>query len=373
MSTKSYAWLIVCLGTFTVAWGGNQFTSMIVYYREQDTFNNLFVDSMLAIYAVGVAASLLISGAVSDRIGRKKIMVPAPMVALVASVLIALGEETEFLMALGRFVAGIALGAAMTAGGSWIKELSDVNGAKRASMAMTAGLAAGPVTAGMLAQWAVLPGQLIYLIHVMLSVAIIPLLMRVPETMTTPGARKFWPRLHLRFLGVVAPVAPWVFGTAFTAQTILTSRVAPSLDAPVAFTGMISLITMGAGFIIQQFASRWKHQPTIAMSLAIAGMLIATIVSTNPTMGGVIGASVVLGMAYGMALFTGLSETQHIAGEGELGSLTGVFYCGAYVGMFFPALLTFLGDYFTYPQMLSFGVFMAIVCLVVATIGARKL
>ncbi|MGV0436509.1 hypothetical protein ACUY2R_05980 [Corynebacterium mastitidis] len=63
------------------------------------------------------------------------------------------------------------------------------------------------------------------------------------------------------------------------------------------------------------------------------------------------GGAILLGMAYGLAMFIGLPE--------DLAGLTGIYYCCTYLGMMFPALLTFLGGVFTYPQMLGFRVLMA--------------
>ncbi|MDP9852155.1 MFS transporter [Corynebacterium lowii] len=394
--TSSYLWLRVALSMFVVAWGGNQFTSMIVFYRGEGEFADLFVDSMLAIYALGVATGLLGAGTLSDHWGRRKVMLPAPALAMLGSVLIASGEHQGALLASGRFIAGIALGIAMTAGGSWLKELSmppyepDARasaGAKRASMTLTTGLALGPVTAGILAQWAIYPGQLIYAVHIALTLAVYPLLLSVPETYRSrsPRGRGLGSMLSdiavpslrsKRFLTVVVPMAPWVFGTSFTAQTIVTSRLQGGLEHPVAYTGMISLITMGCGFAIQQIGPRFdtggRRGPVSALALAALGMACAMFTVWHPSIWGGVLCAVVLGLAYGLGMFIGLAETQRIALPEDLGGLTGIYYCCTYVGMVFPALLTFLGSRFSYPQMLGFGLVMALAGMALAAWAARR-
>ena len=62
-------------------------------------------------------------------------------------------------------------------------------------------------------------------------------------------------------------------------------------------------------------------------------------------------------------MFMGLAETQNIATPSDMAGLSGIFYCLAYSGMVFPAILTKLNAWFSYPEMLGFGVFMAILCL----------
>ena len=44
----SRAWFMVALAVFIVAWGGNEFTPMMVFYRGQDVFSPVFVDALLA-------------------------------------------------------------------------------------------------------------------------------------------------------------------------------------------------------------------------------------------------------------------------------------------------------------------------------------
>jgi len=74
-------WLAVALSVFTVAWGGNEFTPLLVLYREQGIFSDLFIDMMLVCYAIGVAVGLLGAGPLSDRFGRRALMLPAPLIA----------------------------------------------------------------------------------------------------------------------------------------------------------------------------------------------------------------------------------------------------------------------------------------------------
>ncbi|CAM4037378.1 MFS transporter [Corynebacterium frankenforstense] len=401
VSPNPKLWFLVVLNVFTVAWGGNQFTSMLVFYRGRGEFADLFVDSMLAIYAVGVGGALLIGGALTDHYGRRPIMLPAPALAIVGSLLIATGEHVEVLMACGRFVAGVALGLAMTAGGAWVKELSGApfdpksassSGAKRFSMSFTLGLAMGPFTGGMLAQWAALPGQLIYVIHIVITLLVYPLMFKVPETYRLgPDGRPRERRdsrgslmrdiavpslTDKRFLLIVLPCAPWVFGTSFTSQTILPTQIYDQLSHPVAYAGMISLITMGVGFMIQQFGPRIDDQaargPFLSMLLAACGMTIAMVTTLFPSAALSVTSSVILGLAYGLGMYIGLAQTQRIAPADDLGGLTGFFYCATYVGMFFPALLTFFSGVFPYPVMLGFGIFMAFVCMAVAVPAARR-
>lgn len=381
-AAEKHMWLPVALSMFAVAWGGNEFTPLLVWYKQRGVFTDFFIDAMLIAYAAGVMVGLMAAGPLSDRYGRKTIMLPAPIVAVTASILIAAGEHIAPLMATGRLLSGLAVGMAMTAGGSWLKELSTprfdltagpTSGAKRASMALTAGFGLGAGCAGVLAEWGPIPGQLAYSIHILLTIALIPFLITIPETrqsahrsvrgsfladIAVPSAR------DRRFLTVIVPTAPWVFGAGFTAYAILPTLMRPHVSHPIAFTAGLCVLTLGVGFLIQQPGPRiigngGRRGPLLAMAATIIGMSLSTLVAMKPQVWLTLLACVFLGFAYGLVVFSGLAQVQQIAPPNDLAGLMGLFYCCTYVGMIFPALLTKLNGMFSYPQMLGFGVCVA--------------
>ena len=393
---QKQVWLAVALSVFTVAWGGNEFTPLLVLYREQGIFTDLFIDMMLVCYAIGVAGGLLIAGPLSDRFGRRTLMLPAPLIAALGSAFIASGEELAVLMAIGRTLSGISVGMAMTVGGSWIKELAHPRfepgvkpseGARRASMSLTGGFALGPAVAGVMAQWLPLPGQLPYLLHIVLSLVLLPLILTAPETRQSAHLKvkgSFWSDIlvpsvkNRRFLLVVVPMAPWVFGAAFVSYAILPTLLRDMVEYSVAYSALIALVTLGAGFTIQQFGPQIMGEsrtrgPILAMAVTVLGMAGSVWVAANPHPWWALIICVILGLAYGLGMFMGLADTQRIATPTDLAGLTGIFYALTYTGMIFPAVLTRLSEFFTYPQMLGFGTVMAVICLAIVSVTSRKL
>ena len=391
----SKAWLFVAFAVFSVAWGGNEATPMLVFYRDAAVFGEVFIDSLLVSYAFGIVCGLLLAGPLSDRYGRKPVMLPAPLIALLGSIFIAAGETTEWSIFIGRVFAGLGVGIVMSAGGSWIKELSTApfdtsarpaTGAQRAAMSNTAGFGLGAGCAALLAQWGPMPGQLPYLVHMVISVIALAGILTIPETRQSAHLKvqgSFWTDLKIpsvtnrRFLTVVAPMAPWVFGSAGVSYAIMPRLVQDQVSTPIAFTGLLTVIALGCGFTIQQFGSKINtttsaRGPISGLSIVVVGMVIATFSAHNIAVWNTIIVAVVLGLGYGLCMVSGLTEVQRIAGPDDLGGLTAVYYALTYIGFFFPMILTELSDAFTYTEMLGFGIVMSVLCLAMVTAFSKK-
>jgi MFS family permease len=72
-------WLRVSAAVFAVAWGGNEFTPLLVTYRLDQHLSALTVNLLLGAYVLGIVPALLIGGPLSDRFGRRALALPAPV------------------------------------------------------------------------------------------------------------------------------------------------------------------------------------------------------------------------------------------------------------------------------------------------------
>lgn len=111
-------WQAVAAAIFAIAWGGNEFTPLLVMYRADGGFSALTVDLLLFAYVLGIVPALLVGGALSDRFGRRPLMVPAPVLAAIGSLILAFGAQSALVLGLGRVFSGLALGLAMAVGGA---------------------------------------------------------------------------------------------------------------------------------------------------------------------------------------------------------------------------------------------------------------
>ena len=381
-------WRGVSAAMFAIAWGGNEFTPLLVFYKSEYELSGPTVDVLLFAYVLGMIPALLIGGPLSDRFGRRPIMRPAALIAAAGSLVLAAAADQVTLLAVGRILCGIAIGLAMAVGTSWIKELSVDNGAKRAAMSLTAGFGVGAGLAGVLAEWGPWPHVLSYALNAGVCLLGAAWVWNVPETReraTSPARLRDDLKIpslgHRRFLYVVVPLAPWVFGAAIGCQAILPTLMAPKVGgAPMAFAALISVVTLSCGFGIQALARRIDRPDSarasqVALLLLVAGMALAALASSILTIWAVLVAAVVLGAGYGIALVAGLSEVQRIAQPGDLAGLTAVYYALTYLGFAVPATLAYLHDYIpgvTYPWMFGFGAVAAAATLAMISRRSRR-
>lgn len=378
------AWIRASIALFAVAWGGNEFTPLLVSYRLNDNLSAVAVDVLLGAYVLGIVPALLIGGPLSDRFGRRPLMLPAPALAAAGSAVLALaGGEAATLFA-GRVLSGLALGLVMAAGTAWIKELSmppfaaapPAAGARRGALALTLGFGLGAGVAAALAQFGPLPETLPYLVNIALCLVGLGVILRAPETRRTTAPRQ---RLrddlrvpaaaHRRFVLVVAPMAPWVFGTAASAYAILPMLLAPRVPGiEVGFAGLLCVIALGCGVVAQSVArlcdpAGGRRSILLSFGTTAAGMAVAGAASLTLSLPLAVLAAAVLGTAYGFLLVTGLREVQRIAGPDDLAGLTAVYYSLSYLGFFVPAVLAALSPVAGYPVLFGVGAVLAAVSL----------
>jgi hypothetical protein len=227
------------------------------------------------------------------------------------------------------------------------------------------------------------PTLLPYAVQVVLSaVALVPLL-RVPETRAPdPAVRSLLGDLRLpraarrRFLGIVAPMAPWVFSAAGLAYAVTPALVADRVgDDRIAFATLLTVVTRGAGAGTQPFTGRIAavtrgRQVLVGLALAVAGTALCAVDAAlrSPLLALAVG--LLLGLSYGVCLVSGLVEVQRMAGPDDLAGLTGIYHSLTYVGFALPVLLALLTALTSYAVLLAA---VALVCLGCGLTVARNL
>lgn len=370
------SWRRIAFAMFAVGWGANQFSPMLLVYRQRLGLTPAALAGLFAVYAAALIPGLLAGGPASDRFGRRPVVLPFVVASPCATLLLMAGAHTLPVLAAGRALAGLCSGVVFAAATAWVRELSpDAEaGARRAAVALTAGFGLGPLVASGLAQWAGDPLVLPYLPHVLVGLAaaaatwpvrggVRPAGGPAPAGNREPGGsaavrpgryrvggpaepRRGWPPPAVRsapFWLAVAPAAPWVFGCAALAFVILPAAVPGPHGLSVVSAGVIGALALGTGVAAQPFARRLAARRRLAGNVAglvcaAAGAALAVpAVAAGST--AVAGACAVLfGLGYGLCLVTGLRESERLAGPGTQGAVVACFYALTYLGFGFPYL-----------------------------------
>jgi MFS family permease len=350
------AWLRIAFAMFAVGWGANQFSPMLIVYRHELRLTAGEVAGLFLVYALTLIPGLLIGGPASDRFGRRPVVWPFVVLSPLATLLLVLGPRSLVLIAAGRALAGLCSGVVFGAATAWVQEVSPDDGlsARRSALALTAGFGLGPVVAAVLAQWAADPLVVPYLPHLVIGTAAAVVLAGTPERPSGPRlqprpAGRRWPPAAVRtprFWLAVAPASPLVFGSVALAIVVLPEEVTSARTLSAGFAGLMTALSFAAGVAVQPFARRFHDALAgvvtgLACAAAGAAVGIAAVAAADRALAGL--AAVLLGLAYGLCLVSGLRQAEHMASPDERGAVIACYYALAYVGFAVPYLAAGLG------------------------------
>jgi len=356
------AWVTIAFAMFAVGWGANQFSPMLIVYRHELRLTAGEVAGLFLVYALILIPGLLVGGPASDRFGRRPVVWPFVALSPLATLLLVLGPRSLAMIAVGRALAGLCSGVVFGAATAWVQEVSLDEGlsVRRSALALTGGFGLGPVVAAVLAQWAGDPLVVPYLPHLVIGTAAAVLLAWTPSgvalrspapvrSRVSPATVRRWPPAAVRirrFWLAVAPGSPLVFGSVALAIVVLPEEVTSARTLSAGFAGLMTALSFAAGVAVQPFARRLRDMLAgavagLACAAAGAAVGIAAVAAADRVLAGA--AAVLLGLAFGLCLVSGLRQAEHMAGPDERGAVIACYYALAYLGFAVPYLAAGLG------------------------------
>ena len=165
-------------------------TPLYSIYAAQWGFSALSVTEVYAVYAIGVLVALLLTGGLSDLIGRRPVIVTALLGLVGAEVVFMFAGGLEWLY-LARSIQGLATGLLLGATGAAMVDLHPRRDGSQAGLvngiASAAGIGLGALLSGVLVEYARYPEVTPFVVIALLALLAAWVAWRLPETVQRGG------------------------------------------------------------------------------------------------------------------------------------------------------------------------------------------
>lgn len=329
--------------------GSTIVTPLYSLYAKQFGFSPVVLTLIYAAYVIGNLVSLFFFGGVSDRAGRRRIVLRAMAVAAVSTGIYFFATSTPWLF-LARVLSGFSIGLAAGAGTAWIAELDAADKTRATLVAVGsnfAGLALGPLISGLLAEYAPQPLQLPFLIYICVVAITAVFIARSPETVnhqatTSPARTSVAIPRSIR----AAFIAPAV--TAFTVFSLygFYFSLAPGVlieslhqsnravgGAVVFELGLVSAVAI---IFTRRLASRTCMRLALALLVPALALLIAA--QAKESLSLLLLGTALSGISGGLGYRGSLQVVNQIAPADQRAGVSSVYFIVCFIGNSIPVI-----------------------------------
>jgi MFS family permease len=348
---------MLAVAAFFVAMVGTTLPTPLYPLLEQRySFGPLLVTVIFAIYAFGVIGGLILFGNLSDRIGRKPVLLLGLALSTASALLFLLANSLAPIY-VGRVVSGLSAGIFTGTATAYVIDLAPKGRRRLASFvavfANLGGLGSGTLLSGLLAQWAPDALRTPFTVDLGLVVAATVGLILVPETVPH---RDFGFRLQR--LGVPAEVVP-VFvraaagGFAAFAVSAVFSSVAPEFlgvglhyHSP-ALAGLLVFVLFLFSVAGQALVLRLPNALATGCGLLVAGISLLAVSLGADSLAALFASAVVGGLGQGVVISAGLAAIAERAPAERRGETASSFFVVLYFGLSLPVIAAGVAVHFT--------------------------
>lgn len=338
---------VVAASLFLVTAAVNLEVPLYRTYAEAAGYGNGLTAVVFAAYVAGLLPVLIGFGGISERVGRKPIILLGLLFALLATTLVIIRPTIQTLL-ITRIFQGVGVGLSMGAGTAYLAELLGTQGPARAAsyVALTTSLGFGSgallTSAALLYENALVPVS--YWTILLLTLGCLLLAFGLPKQKVLGGAL-----LRLPYF----PAGTVAVGVAIALAWAVTGLVITVVPAQLAqhqlslWTGPALFLVNGTGALVQPLARRLSARRSQQVGFVLIPLGYTSLVAGAwlGALGLVLAGSAIAGAAcYGFTYLGGLAEVTKAGSAQRARAVSGYFLC-AYLGFGLPSILIgFIAD-----------------------------
>jgi MFS family permease len=344
-------WLLAALlGFFLFA--ASAPSPLYALYQARFGFSSITLTAIYAVYAFGALAALLITGRLSDHIGRRWVVVLA-LVIQIAGLVAFIAVEGVGMLYLGRILQGIGTGIASAAISAWLLDLQPLENPRLGSLvggiALLAGLGAGAFGSGLLVQYAPAPLRLVFWLLTILFGLALATMVLIPDLLKRrPGwLRSLKPQIGVpagarSLLVALVPslIAIWALGGLYLS-------LGPSLAISLLETnsriagGLVIVSLMGTAAVASAVVRAADPRAILIRGslLLVLGVGITLIAVAFGSIVGLYAGSLVAGLGFGPAFSGVFRSVAPLAPPEKRGALLAALYVIIYLSFSLPAII----------------------------------
>jgi MFS family permease len=351
----------IAISLFLVTAAVNLEVPLYRTYAEAAGYGNGLTAIVFAAYVAGLLPILICFGGISDRLGRKPVILSGLLSAALATTIMIISPTIRTLL-FARILQGVGVGLSVAAGTAYLAQIwGEGKGAARAAsyVAITTSLGFGSgalLTSGaLLFQQTLVPAS--YWLVLLLTLGCMVLLLRLPPQKITGGALLRLPYFPKGTIIVGIAIANAWAVTGLVIAIIPTQLAHYQLSA---WAGVALFLVNGTGVLVQPLARRCDAKTSIQIGsfLISLGYILLVIGSWFGNLIFVLMGAAIAGAAcYGFTYLGGLAEVIKAGGEQRARAVSGYFLF-AYLGFGLPSILIgFIADWVgVINALLGFGV-----------------
>lgn len=328
--------------------GSSAPTPLYPVYQAMWGLSPITITLIFGIYALAVLAALLVTGRLSDHLGRRPVLIAATLAQIVAMFVLGTADGASSLL-LGRVIQGLSTGAAVAAVGAGLIDLDQARGTVANAIAPVMGTAIGALMAALMVHFLPAPTHLVFAVLGALFVLQGVGVMLMSESISPqPGAlASLKPQFALpaavrmpMLLAVPVLVAAWALAGFYASLGPALVKAMFGHDASL-FGGIALFVLASSGTAAVLLLRRHAARPMMTMGAAglIAGVAVVLAALSLKSSAVFFVGTMLAGMGFG-AGFQGairmlVSHTQ----PHERAGVLSVAFVVAYLAMGVPAMI----------------------------------